>query len=61
MPERATRGSGKPTSGSHKGTRPRQAGGDQIRKAQSWGGGSKAAKGRVTRADRRNPNSSAKT
>jgi hypothetical protein len=61
MPERATRRSGKPAGGSQKGTRPRHAGGDQIRKAQSWGGGTKAAKGAVTRANKRNPNSSAKT
>jgi hypothetical protein len=53
--------SGKPAGGSQKGTRPRHAGGGHIRKAQAWGGGSKAAKGAVTRADKRNQNSSAKT
>ena len=61
MPERTTRRSGKPASGSHKGTRPRNAGGDQIRKAQAWGGGTKAGKGAVTRGDKRNQNSSAKS
>ncbi len=59
MPTRATRGTGKPASGSRT-TRPRQ-GGDSIRKAQEWGGGSKAAKGAVTRARKRNPISGAKT
>ncbi|HEX2115577.1 MAG TPA: hypothetical protein VHM01_14320, partial [Alphaproteobacteria bacterium] len=61
MPERATQRSSKATSGRHKGTRPRQSGGDSVRKAQAWGGGTKAGKGAVTRADKRNPNSSAKS
>lgn len=61
MPERGMQRSGKPAGGSQKGTRPRHAGGGHIRKAQAWGGGSKAAKGAVTRADKRNQNSSAKT
>jgi hypothetical protein len=46
--------------GSMKGDAPRQ-GGDHIRKAQEWGGGSKGSKGPVTSADKRNPNSSAKS
>ena len=47
-------------SGSDKSTEPRK-GGDSARKAQEWGGGSKGAKGAVTRSDKRNRNSSAKT
>jgi hypothetical protein len=43
-----------------KGNAPRHRGGD-ARKAQQWGGGNKAAKGPVTRADRQNENSSAKS
>jgi hypothetical protein len=43
------------------GNAPQHRGGDHIRKAQKWGGGNKAAKGRVTRADKRNENSSAKS
>jgi hypothetical protein len=44
-----------------KGNAPMHEGGDQSRKAQSWGGGSKGSKGPVTSSDKRNPNSSAKT
>jgi hypothetical protein len=51
--------SGKPASGSDKSAKPKQ-GGDAARKAQEWGGGSKASKGAVTKADKRNENSSAK-
>ena len=47
--------------GSTKGDAPRRQGGDQARKAQQWGGGSKGSKGPVTSADKRNPNSSAKS
>lgn len=36
-------------------------GGDAARQAQKWGGGSKGSKGAVTRDDKRNPNSSAKS
>jgi hypothetical protein len=43
-----------------KGNAPQHRGGDAARKAQAWGGGNKAAKGPVTRMDRRNENSSAK-
>jgi hypothetical protein len=42
-----------------KGDAPAHRGGDAARKAQRWGGGNKAAKGSVSRADRRNENSSA--
>jgi hypothetical protein len=44
-----------------KGDAPLHRGGDAARKAQKWGGGNKAAKGPITRADRRNQNSSAKS
>jgi hypothetical protein len=44
-----------------KGDGPRHEGGDGIRKAQQWGGGSKGSKGAVTSADKRNQNSSAKS
>ena len=53
--------SGKPASGSDKARRPEKEGGDQARQAQDWGGGSKASKGPVTRADKQNENSSAKS
>jgi hypothetical protein len=43
-----------------KGDAPQHQGGD-ARKAQKWGGGNKAGKGPITRADKRNENSSAKT
>jgi hypothetical protein len=43
-----------------KGNAPAHRGGD-ARKAQKWGGGNKAGKGPITRADRRNENSSAKS
>ena len=59
MPTRATRGTSKSVSGSRS-TRARN-GGDAIRKAQEWGGGSRAANGAVTRADKRNRNSSAES
>jgi hypothetical protein len=44
-----------------KGNAPSRRGGDQARKAQQWGGGNKAGKGPLTRADRRNENSSARS
>lgn len=43
-----------------KSTEPRK-GGDDVRKAQEWGGGSKGSKGPVTAADRANDQSSAKS
>ena len=52
--------SGKRASGSDKGKRPDEKGGDQARKAQQWAGGSKASKGSITKADKQNENSSAK-
>lgn len=39
---------------------PGTVGGDHVRKAQEWGGGSKGSKGAVTKEDKRNENSSAK-
>jgi hypothetical protein len=48
-------------SGTTKGSSPEHKGGNQTRKAQEWGGGSKAAKGPITKADRQNPNSSQKS
>jgi hypothetical protein len=44
-----------------KGNAPQHRGGDHVRKAKKWGGGNKAGKGRITNADRRNQNSSAKS
>ncbi len=52
---------GKRGSGSDKAKSPDRQGGDAVRKAQQWNGGSKGSKGGVARKDRRNPNSSAKT
>ena len=45
--------SSKPASGSSKKKEPDQ-GGAAARNAQEWGGGSKASKGPITAADRRN-------
>ena len=53
--------SNKPASGSEKAVPPDRQGGDQVRNAQEWSGGSKASKGPVTQADKRNQNSSAKS
>jgi hypothetical protein len=61
MAERRNQISGKRASGSDKSTPPPHAGGEQVRKAQQWRGGSKASKGPITDADKRNPNSSAKS
>jgi hypothetical protein len=47
--------------GSTKGDATRHEGGDHVRKAQEWGGGSKGSKGPVTSADKRNQNSGAKS
>ena len=44
-----------------KGNAPQHRGGDAARKAQQWGGGNKAGKGRITATDRKNQNSSAKS
>jgi hypothetical protein len=44
-----------------KGDAPQHRGGDAARKAQRWGGGNKASKGPVTRTDRKNQSSSAKS
>jgi hypothetical protein len=52
--------SDKPASGSDKSRGPQQ-GGDHIRKAQEWGGGSKGSKGGISEADRSNENSSARS
>ena len=52
--------SNKPAGGSDRKPEPDQ-GGDHIRKAQRWGGGSKGSKGPVTAADRANEQSSAKS
>jgi hypothetical protein len=53
--------SGKRGSGSDKAKSPDHQGGDAIRKAEQWSGGSKGSKGGVTEEDKRNENSSAKT
>jgi len=54
------RSKGQSASPNTKGNAPSHRGGD-ARKAQKWGGGNKAGKGPITRADKRNQNSSAKT
>ena len=46
--------------GTSKSTEPRK-GGDNARKAQEWGGGSKGSKGPVTAEDRANDQSSARS
>jgi hypothetical protein len=53
--------SGKRAGGSDKAAPPKDRGGSNARNAQKWGGGSKASKGAVTAADKRNQNSSAKS
>ena len=60
MAVNSDRVSNKPASGSDKSPEPAH-GGDSVRKAQEWSGGSKASKGPVTGSDKRNQNSSAKT
>lgn len=52
--------SGKRAGGSDKDKRPDEKGGSSVQNAQKWGGGTKASKGGVTKADRQNENSSAK-
>lgn len=61
MPDRKQQVSNKRASGSDKSARPDERGGDPVQNAQKWGGGSKASKGAVTKADKRNENSSAKS
>jgi hypothetical protein len=60
MPDSKKPISNKRASGSDKAVHPSKEGGSQQQKAQEWGGGSKASKGSVTSADKRNENSSAK-
>jgi hypothetical protein len=60
MPDREKPISNKRASGSDKAVHPSKEGGSQQQKAQEWGGGSKASKGKITPADKRNENSSAK-
>jgi hypothetical protein len=60
MPNRENPISNKRANGSDKAVHPSKEGGSQQQKAQEWGGGSKASKGSVTSADKRNENSSAK-
>lgn len=50
----------KRASGSDRRAEP-QRGGDHVNKAREWGGGSKGSKGGVTKADRANENSSARS
>ena len=47
-------------SGSDKRPKPR-GGGDSVQRSQQWAGGSKGSKGPITKADRANENSSAKS
>ena len=61
MADKAEHERNKSTSGNHKETAPGHEGGDAARKAQEWGGGSKGSKGSVSKADKHNPNSSAKS
>jgi hypothetical protein len=61
MQKKSDRPKNKGESGTTKKSQPGHVGGDEARKAQEWGGGSKASKGAVTKDDKRNPNSSAKT
>lgn len=51
--ERA-RNKGESASPNTKGNAPQHQGGDAARKAQQWGGGNKASKGPMTKADRQN-------
>ena len=48
-------------SGSNAKAKQPKGGGDPVRQAQQWGGGSKGSKGKITPEDRRNENSSAKS
>jgi hypothetical protein len=51
---------GRRAGGSEKSKSPGK-GGANAREAQEWGGGSKGSKGGVTRGDRKNPQSSARS
>jgi hypothetical protein len=57
-PQRVPRNKGKTSN--TKGNAPQHQGGD-ARKAQEWSGGNKAGKGPITKADKQNENSSAKS
>ena len=61
MEHKPDRAKTKGESGTAKKNQPGHVGGDEARKAQEWGGGSKASKGDISREDKRNPNSSAKS
>ncbi|MDE4617494.1 hypothetical protein LOF18_08180, partial [Sinorhizobium meliloti] len=61
MEHKPDRAKTKGESGTAKKSQPGHVGGDEARKAKEWGGGSKASKGEVSREDKRNPNSSAKS
>ncbi|MDX0853500.1 hypothetical protein CN186_22555 [Sinorhizobium medicae] len=61
MDEKTDRAKNKGESGTAKKKQPGHVGGDEARKAQEWGGGSKASKGGVSDGDKRNPKSSAKS
>jgi hypothetical protein len=61
MTTKKERALNKGESSTTKGSSPTPKGGDHARKAQEWGGGSKAGKGPITKSDRRNPNSSQKS
>jgi hypothetical protein len=63
MVENDERARNKSESGSPhtEGNAPQHRGGDAARKAQEWGGGNKAGKGPITKEDRQNENSSAKS
>jgi hypothetical protein len=58
--ERA-RNKGESASPNTKGNAVQHQGGDATRKAQKWSGGNKAGKGPITKRDRQNENSSAKS
>jgi len=61
MEKKSDRPGNKGESGTAKKDQPGHVGGDQARKAEEWGGGTKASKGAVSKEDKRNPNSSAKS
>jgi hypothetical protein len=61
MSENRARNKGRSASPHTKGNAPQHRGGDHLRKAQKWGGRNKAGKGPITRTDRQNANSSAKS
>ena len=58
--ERA-RNKGESASPNSEGNASQHLGGDAARKAQKWGGGNKAGKGPITKNDKENENSSAKS